>query len=67
MRSVHYLHKNRHIGGSGGGEFGRFWSPGLDLQEPGPDFCRFDGSSVRIFRIFKTFRLFQNFLNLQNF
>ena len=42
MRSVHYLHKNRHIGGSGGMILEGFGASGVDLQEPGNDFCGFE-------------------------
>ena len=42
MRSVHYLHKNRHTGGSGGMILEGFGASGVDLQEPGNYFCGFE-------------------------
>ena len=42
MRSVYYLHKNRHIRGSGGMILEGFGASGVDLQKPGNDFCGFE-------------------------
>ena len=72
MQSVHYSWKNRHLGRSGGGILEGFGVSGVDLQEPGNDFCGFvDGFVFPVvdlyFQNLQNLQCFKNFQDLQNF